>query len=282
MTFFGEAAAFYVGLGWKVFPIAEGAKVPAIPSSKGGRGFKDATDDADLIELWECTYPRANIGIATGHASGIVVVDIDPRNGGNASITRLAGSGFIFPRGPEARTGNGGRHLFFAFHPAIKASKDRLGKGVDIKSDGGYVVGAPSVIAASQQGPGGQYLWIRQPTSPVLPPLPRWAVDKLTPKPGALPRFESATSAEGAERSLEGMARSLSRASIGHRDSLLNWAAYTAGHLVREGKIGASTVSARLTQAALAAGLPLPEIQATIISGLRGAIEKYTATGGPA
>jgi hypothetical protein len=278
MTSFADAAAFYVGLGWKVFPLAAGSKIPAIPASKGGKGFKDATVDTDLIARWQRTYPNANIGIATGAASGIIVVDIDPRNGGNISITRLAGSGLILPRVPEVRTGNGGRHLFFAFQHGIKASKDRIGKGIDLKADGGYVVGAPSAIAASAQGPGGQYRWMREPSSPELPRLPRWAVDKLTPKPRALPRFEQAVSAEGAERSLEGMACSLSRASIGHRNSLLNWAAYTAGHMVREGKIAASTVSSRLTQAALAAGLPLSEVQRTIASGLSGGIAKRGRT----
>lgn len=271
MSSFRDAAAFFVGLGWRVFPLAEGAKIPAISAKKGGRGFKDATDDSDIIDAWARKFPNANIGVATGEKSGIVVVDIDPRNGGTASVAALAGRGFVLPACPEARTGNGGRHLFFAYRQGIKASKDRLGKGIDIKSDGGYIVGAPSIIAASEQGSGGPYRWVRQPVSPTLPALPRWAMDRLEPKPQALPKFAPVSSAEGAERSLEGMARSLARASSGHRNNLLNWAAYTAGDLVRQGKIGAETVSSRLTQAALAAGLPLPEVQATIASGLRGA-----------
>lgn len=270
MTMFTDAAAFYVGLGWQVFPLAGGSKLPAI---KGGHGFKDATDAADTIAQWGREFPTANIGIATGAPSGILVVDIDPRNGGTASIAALAGKGMLFPDCPEARTGNGGRHLFFALHPAIRPSKDRLGKGIDIKATGGYVVGAPSVIAASDQGPGGQYRWVRRPASSALPRLPQWAVERLAPKPRPAPKFEPMATAEAAERSLEGMARALASASQGHRNNLLNWAAYHAGDLVRQGKIGAGAVSSRLTQAALAAGLTLPEVQATIASGLRGALE---------
>lgn len=270
---FGEAAPFYVGLGWLVFPLAEGAKIPAIPASRGGKGFKDATDDADQLARWERTYPRANIGIATGAASGILVIDVDPRNGGAASLIRLAGMGCIFPRGPEVRTGNGGQHLFFAYDPKIRASKDRLGKGIDIKADGGYVVAAPSVIAPSAQGPGGQYRWVRSPSKLALPRLPQWAVDKLKPKLEMREKFATIHSTDEAERSLEGIARKLANAHTGERNTLLNWSAYTAGTLVREGKLGAGAVTQRLTEAALAAGLPLPEVQATIASGLRASTE---------
>lgn len=274
MTMFSDAAAFYVGLGWKVFPLAEGSKVPALSAAKGGKGFKDATDDADALDVMAQRFPKANIGIATGEVSGIAVIDIDPRNGGAASIAQLAGNGFLFPNCPEARTGNGGRHLFFAFNPNVRASKDRLGKGIDIKANGGYVVGAPSVIARSEQGPGGQYRWVCKPTSVVLPPLPRWVIEKVVPKRRPAPTFEPAISTQGAERSLEGMARQLASASAGHRNNLLNWCAYHAGDLVRQGKIGEGTVSSRLTQAALAAGLSLPEVQATIASGLQGALKQ--------
>ena len=273
MTCFGDAAAFYVGLGWKVFPLAEGAKVPAIPASKGGKGFKDATHDADLIARWERAYPRANIGIATGAASDVIVVDIDPRNGGNASVVRLAGDGFVLPPSPEARTGNGGRHLFYAYRSDIKGSKDRLGKGIDIKTDGGYVVAAPSVTTPSQQGPGGGYRWIRTPSGLVLPALPQWLADKLIIKQTRL-GFARVASSASAERSLEGMAHRLAGAAEGQRNDLLNWAAFMAGGLVREGKLGAGMVTRRLTEAALAAGLPMREVQGTIASGLRGSIER--------
>lgn len=270
MTLFADAAAYYVGLGYKVLALAEGRKLPAI---KGGHGFKDATDDADVIARLAKRFPRANIGIATGAASGITVIDIDPRNGGDATIAKLAAGGLVFPRCPEARTGNGGRHLFFAYHCQVKANKDRLGPGVDVKTDGGYVVAAPSVIAPSEQGSGGDYRWVASPQDVPLPELPYWLVLKVMPE--ALPHFERSafTTSTEAARSLEGMARRLAGAAIGERNDVLNWAAYTAGGLIRQGKLGRELVTSRLTQAALAAGLELRAIRATIASGLRGALE---------
>ena len=150
---FQEAAALYVSLGFKVFPLAAGSKLPAI---KGGHGFKDATDDADQMEQWARRFPNANIGIATGASSGLVVIDIDPRNGGTASMCKLGGKGMTFPPCPTVRTGNGGRHLYFAFPVGLASSLNKLGPGIDVKATGGYVVAPPSIIAPSDSGPGGQ------------------------------------------------------------------------------------------------------------------------------
>lgn len=265
---FSRAAPYYVGFGWKVFPLSAGSKIPA----KGSRGFKDASDDADVIDAWDRAQPNANVGIATGSASGILVVDIDPRNGGTDSIAKLAGGGFVFPSAPEARTGNGGRHLIFTHDARIRSSKDRLGRGIDIKADGGYIVGAPSIIAASEQGAGGEYRWIIAPQIR-LPPLPRWVLDKILPTEKPNRPFVTVETSEAAAMSLEGLARSVARSGKGNRNNLLNWSAYQAGQLVRQGKLAPLLVTDRLIAAALAAGLSLAEAQATIASGLRAAGE---------
>jgi hypothetical protein len=265
---FADAAAFYTGLGWVVFPLAKGSKLPAI---KGGHGFKDATDDADIITRWAKDYPEANIAIATGEPSGLVVIDVDPRNGGMETIAKLAADGCTFPSCPEARTGNGGLHLFFALPKKLKSSKNRLGKGIDVKSTGGYVVAAPSTIDKSEAGPGGTYRWIVAPPKQGLPQLPPWALAKLAPRVQPLAKFEPEITEDLAMRSLEGIARKIAGAPEGQRNDVLNWGAYHAGELVKQGKIGSGDVMRRLTQAALAAGLPLPEAQATILSGLRSA-----------
>lgn len=266
---FVDSSAFYVSLGWKIFPLAPGLKVP---QAKGEGGFKSATDDGRVIAAWERKYPHANVGIATGVPSGILVIDIDPRNGGDETIARLAGNGFVFPRCPEAKTGNGGRHLIFAYDERIRTSKDRLGKGIDVKADGGYIVGAPSHIAASDQGKGGFYRWIVEPQIG-LPRLPVWALTRLMPREAPTPKFERVATSTDAARSLEGLAKSVASAGKGSRNNILNWAAYQAGQHVRAGRLPASVVSSRLTQAGLSAGLDLKDIQATIASGLRGAAQ---------
>lgn len=263
---FIEAADLYVSLGFQVFPLGHGSKLPAI---KGGKGFKDASDDPKKIDAWARAYPKCNIAIATGEPSGIVVIDVDPRNGGFGSISKLAGAGNLFPPCPTAKTGNNGRHMYFRLPEGLKSSKDRLGPGIDVKSTGGYVVAAPSWIAPTEAGPGGTYQWLVSPETTPIPPLPRWTVEKLLPKARALPRFEPMQTSEMAHRSLEGMARKLASSGAGTRNNLLNWAAYTVGALIRQGKLSSTLADQRLTQAALAAGLTLPEIKATLASGFR-------------
>jgi hypothetical protein len=172
----------------------------------------------------------------------------------------------VFPPCPEARTGNNGLHLFLAYDPRIKASKDKLGKGIDLKTDGGYVVAAPSTIKPSEQGPGGTYRWVKAPDNIRLPAPPHWMFQLLAPKPRPIQRFEPRQTTEAAARSLEGIAQRLARAAKGERNNVLNWGAYQGAQLVKQGRIGTSMVTSRLTQAALHAGLPLGEVQATIAS----------------
>lgn len=264
---FVESSAYYVGLGWKIFPLAPGTKVPQI---KGGGGFKSATDDAAIIGDWEKRFPNANVGIATGEPSGILVIDIDPRNGGDRTVARLAANSFAFPHCPEAKTGNGGRHLIFAYDARVRTSKDRLGPGIDVKADGGYIVGAPSRIAKSDQGHGGTYRWLVEPQIR-LPRLPMWVFNMLVPRERPAVRFERVATTTDAAKSLEGLARSVASAGKGSRNNILNWAAYQAGKQVQAGKLSTSAVVSRLTQAGLSAGLHIKDIEATIASGLRGA-----------
>jgi hypothetical protein len=106
--------------------------------------------------------------------SGIVVIDMDPRNGGNESLQALAAKGRVMPAGPRVRTGNGGAHHFFRFDPRITSSKNKLGAGIDVKSAGGYVVAAPSWTRKSDDGPGGHYVWEVSPFEVAIPRMPLW------------------------------------------------------------------------------------------------------------
>src|SRR5262245_51022849 len=146
-------------LGWKVLLLAPGSKLPFISKQNGGNGVHDASSDPDQIRAWGKLCPNGNVGIACGEASGIVVVDVDPRHGGDASIRVLAAKGHPFPAAPRQRSGNGGYHLVYRHQVGIGSSKNRLGRGIDVKSTGGYIVVAPSWIGPSDNGPGGAYVW---------------------------------------------------------------------------------------------------------------------------
>jgi hypothetical protein len=106
-------------------------------------GFKDATTDQDQIETWWKQWSDANIGIPTGAVSRLLVVDVDPRNGGDESQDKLIVEHGRFPDTAEQQTGGGGRHLLFRY--AGGAVPKTLAPGIDLKGDGGYIVVAPSI-----------------------------------------------------------------------------------------------------------------------------------------
>lgn len=132
----GRAALAYAErLGWAVFPLR--GKIPAIA---GGRGCLDATTDAGQVRQWWAAMPDANIGIATGARSGIVVIDLDGPDA-EAEFSRRYGN----PPTPSSLTRRG-RHLVFR-HPGgeVKNSAGLLGAKIDVRGDGGYIVAPPSV-----------------------------------------------------------------------------------------------------------------------------------------
>lgn len=132
----------YARMGFAVFPIKPRDKTPLTR-----HGFKDATTDNTVISSWWDKYPNANIAVATGSRSGgLVVIDLDvkhpPINGISNCDEWQMRNGF-FPRTLICETGSGGRHLYFKTTANFK-SKNGILPGIDIKSEGGYVVVPPS------------------------------------------------------------------------------------------------------------------------------------------
>jgi hypothetical protein len=191
-----EAALAYARRGWPVFPLhhpdphrgcscidAQKCRSPG-KHPRTRKGLKDATTDPAQIRRWWELYPLAGVGLAMGRKSGLVALDVDPRSGGDASLCELLERYGELPNTLEATTGGGGSHIFFA-HPGVsfKNSASVLGEGLDVKTDGGYVVAAPSLHAS-----GKRYQW-RARHSPAS--IPGWLVKLLTaekpPAPAAPP-----------------------------------------------------------------------------------------------
>lgn len=267
-SFETKALLYSSEFGWPVFPLAEGSKIPPADT----RGFRDAVTDPHAVASAFSRFPRANIGIATGN--GLLVLDIDQRNGGFESIASLKAEGRPFGHCPVAKTGNGGRHLYFAIHEPIQC-RTGIWPGIDIKADGGYVVAPPSRIGSSKSGSGGSYVWLIDPFQIRLESAPDWLLTELRPKPVAKREaFHSSSSPLSAVRRLDGLARFVTGAPIGSRNAALNWASFRAAELICENQIKTSEVVGILRTAALNAGLDSREIIATIESGLRAGIEK--------
>lgn len=258
MTALGDAAVVYAGRGWAVFPVKACGKTPLT-----AHGCKDATTDAATVTAWWSRWPQANVGIATGAASGLVAIDLDVPDGGETFMELQRRHG---PAGSPlwARTGSGGWHALYA-HPGVDIpnSAGRLGSGVDIRGDGGYIVAAPSVHPS-----GGRYRWHDEPSDPG--PMTAWLV-RLARPPARRPvrpvRLAGDVSRYAAA-ALEAEAAAVAAAVDGTRNHTLNRAAFNLGTLVGTGQLNSEDVAGVLVDAALAAGLSAGEASRTVASGL--------------
>ena len=123
--------------------------------------MKDASKDPSIIKGWWAKWPNANIGIATGPISELIVVDVDGE-AGSAKIAALVANYGLLPFTPRVKTARGW-HIYFSLPKGISvpnSAKD----GLDIRCDGGYVVGPPSVHAS-----GIHYQWENEAKLAVAP-----------------------------------------------------------------------------------------------------------------
>ncbi len=176
-----KAALAYTELGWAVIPVhsARGGRCscqrsdcPAVGKHPRvrWRGYIDDAPEADEVRAWWKRWPDANLGVITGRVSGVAVLDVDPRAGGDAALADLVERWGSLPKTPETRTGGGGRHLWF-MHPEASLPSAVIGAGLELKATGGTVVVPPSRHAS-----GRRYEWIpgRNPWAGELAPLPGW------------------------------------------------------------------------------------------------------------
>ena len=141
-----DVALRYAELGYLVFPCKPKQKTPLTP-----HGFRDATRDEAQIRTWWTRWPDANIAIVTQE---ILVIDIDPQGRSwpndpeRAATLTTAGAISITPRG--------GRHYLFAKPLGVtwRCSAGKLAPGVDVRTDGGYILVPPSTTVD------GQYRWV--------------------------------------------------------------------------------------------------------------------------
>lgn len=191
-----EFAKQYARAGWPVLPLhtvvggvcscrlggdcKHGGKHPRIPN-----GVHGASTNETQIAGWWHRWPDANVGIATGRASGVWVLDIDPRNGGDESFANLCGEASNGQLEQAMRvvskTGGGGSHLLFAYPDGgVSSGGSSFGDGIDVKSDGGYIVAPPSLHVS-----GKGYEWDEHVAITDVGPAPAFIADKLAAAPPA-------------------------------------------------------------------------------------------------
>lgn len=174
----------YASLGWPIIPdhipLAGGGCSCGTPGcDKAGkhprisRWTEVASTDQAVIEGWGKNWPEMNISVLTGARSNLVVLDVDPRNGGEASLDAL------FPaeelrrlQTPISRTGGGGKHLYFRYPGSPFKTLPDLLPGLELKADGGKVTLPPSLHLS-----GNRYAWEFSPFGVEVAPIPKRLLD---------------------------------------------------------------------------------------------------------
>ena len=166
-------------------PMAGDARSGKVPACKNG--VKDATKSPKKFKNLVESLPNFNLGMATGEASDVVVLDIDPRNGGNKTFEGLQRKLGPLSKTVTVKTGGSGMHLYFK-GPRKAPRSGKIGEGVDFLADGKYVVVPPLL-----HGSGQRYLWEKDlsPRSVKIATLPQpWRDFVADPGHKATPKAE--------------------------------------------------------------------------------------------
>lgn len=105
---------------------------------KCGQWKKEASNSPDKIQHW-LSKGETNLGLITGHVNNLLVIDVDPKNGGDDSLVILWKEAGPLPSSNVVLTGSGGLH-FYLKYTNENFKNGPIAPGIDLKTDGGYVV----------------------------------------------------------------------------------------------------------------------------------------------
>jgi putative DNA primase/helicase len=135
--------------------------------------YQRATTEEDKIRKWFLTeFPQSNIGVVTGGKSGLWILDVDSKTGGYESLEDLKNKHGTLPQTYRVQTGGGGEHYYFKYPSElrIRCSAGELAAGLDVRGDGGYVLGPGSSHIS-----GNSYSWLSGPEDvEKIAPAPEW------------------------------------------------------------------------------------------------------------
>jgi hypothetical protein len=237
MTALADAAAFLAGA-WPCFPCGANKR----PLTE--HGFKDATRDPGEVRRMFQRPGTAMIGVPTGPASGLAVIDLDVKEG-RFGLEWLAANQHRIPETRRHRTQSGGLHLLFRYPDGrrVRNSASKIAPGVDVRGEGGYVIVPPSPGYSLE-------------TDAMPAEMPGWLLDLIDPPaPPAQPvqaRPLPATAHDGTRYGLAALDRecgAIMRAADGAKHDTLNRAAYSIGGLVTAGELAEGPAWAALCNA---------------------------------
>lgn len=277
-----EVANFYVDQGLKVFPCRSkaeetidpytgevttlGEKTPLISN-----GFKGATRFKHIVSRWFSDWPDAAVGLPTGKDAGFFVLDIDAKPGaanGFDWLAEMEAEHGPLPETARVASPNGGMHYLFKYVDGTR-NRGNLGAGADIRSEGGYVCAAGSVMSD-----GRAYRWVEQPDPNKIPPIadaPAWLLDLVVrrhePITTTAPSGQVTNSAY-VNAAVDRELADLASAPMGTRNCALNDAAFCLGTFVGAGALPESEARALLQDVARGWGRDWSRCCKTIENGL--------------
>jgi Bifunctional DNA primase/polymerase, N-terminal len=239
--------------GTPAFP-CRGDKRPACAN-----GFKDATADPDALrKLWRQS-PGELVGVPTGDASGIFVIDVDSPRHAEAADWLERWSPYL-PDTRQYATQSGGMHLLFQHRAGLRNTTSKLAVGVDTRGDGGYVIWWPFHTGLNAQ----------HKLDLPLADLPDSIFDELTYRPESKPLPLSAFTMSSTNKGIDGLIRAVASAGLHHRNSMAFW----GGNRLRENaprmtKQQFERAFGDMIQAAMSAGLSFQEAKRAVENGLK-------------
>lgn len=240
--------------------------------------YAGTTDPARIEAMW-AHFPQSLIGVRTGKASGIIVLDFDVHTtlkDGAAGYNMLLRNGWLY-KTVSATTGGGGGHLYYRHPMNLSVPNDnrgKLGAGVDVKGEGGYVIAPPSAKRGK-----GAYSWLQSysPWDRPLTDMPEptlLAITKSDDKPVKFDGTWNVTVGDNSKvrRYWEAALELAQTTTHGSRNESLYVAACRGGEMIATEQLSEDEVVSLLQDAGRNNGLTESEIRQTIRSGLnRGA-----------
>ncbi|WP_157001158.1 bifunctional DNA primase/polymerase [Agromyces laixinhei] len=268
-----DAAIAFARAGVPVFPCAREGKRPLTST-----GFHDASCDVDQVETWWARWPEANLGMPTGSASGIDVVDVDAKGvagSGFPAFERAATAGLVDGELARVRTPSGGLHVYY---PAMRSRPQRCWQvahaRIDFRGTGGYVIAPPSSLATDRGRVAYRLFSVSTAHSK---PVDSVALREFIDPRQARLSTRSAGPAAAGTLDPSRLAGWVGRLQEGERNAGLFWAACR----LAEAGLPPDAVVSALAAAAARAGLADAEIATTIRSASRQASARPARMPGP-
>lgn len=273
MSELGAAAQAYAARGWRVFPlhsiraelldlVCTCGRADCSSPGKHPRlrhGVLEASSDPAQVAAWWTEWPDANVGLATGVGSGVYVIDLD----GAEAVEVWDDLGF--PNGWRSITGNG-VHLLYSIAEPLASTHWKLGRGIDTRGDGGYIVAPPS-----RHKSGRTYAWVEglrlEGHPPSLPPVLAAALAPTLATPAGAPALTFGGSSTYGSGVLRHAVERVHAAPEGARNSTLNDEAFLVGQFVAGGEIDPQGIAAVLEEAST--DPDRKKVRTTVARGLR-------------